>query len=111
MELGENVQAAIARATPYPEGRWLFIPVRSADEIRDIQRLLALRVEAKGLQGGSELLTKPQRLSHLRLRIAEASQQRISHEQTNSVCGAADLWTGRCAELDGKRFFWYHLGY
>ena len=50
MKLGENVQGAIARATPYPEGRWLFIPVRSADEVRDIQRLLALRVETKRLQ-------------------------------------------------------------
>ena len=27
MNLGANVQGAIARATPYPEGRWLFIPV------------------------------------------------------------------------------------
>jgi hypothetical protein len=50
MKLGENVQGAIARATPYPEGRRLFIPVRSADEVRDIQRLLALRVETKRLQ-------------------------------------------------------------
>lgn len=50
MKLGDNVQGAIARATPYPEGRWLFIPVRSADEVRDIQRLLALRVETKRLQ-------------------------------------------------------------
>jgi hypothetical protein len=52
MELGENVQEVIARAHPYPEGRWLFIPVRSADDIRDIQQLLALRVETKRLQKG-----------------------------------------------------------
>lgn len=51
MELGGNVQSVIARAHPYPEGRWLFIPVRSADDIRDIHRLLALRVETKRLQG------------------------------------------------------------
>lgn len=52
MELGGNVQEVIARATPYPEGRWLFISVRSDDDIRDIRRLLALRVETKRLQRG-----------------------------------------------------------
>jgi hypothetical protein len=50
MGLGENVQEVIAKATPYPEGRWLFIPVRSTEDIRDIQQLLALRVETKRLQ-------------------------------------------------------------
>lgn len=50
MKPGENVQEAIARANPYPEGRWLFIPIGSADDIRDIQQLLALRVEEKHLQ-------------------------------------------------------------
>jgi hypothetical protein len=52
MELGEHVQEVIAEANPYPEGRWLFIPVRSADDIRDIRQLLALRVETKRLQKG-----------------------------------------------------------
>ena len=47
MRLGEHVQEAIARATPYPEGRWIFIPVRSADDIPAIQQLLALRVGPK----------------------------------------------------------------
>jgi hypothetical protein len=50
MKLGKNVQEVIARANPYPEGRWLFIPVKSADDIRDIQQLLALRAETKRLQ-------------------------------------------------------------
>jgi hypothetical protein len=50
MKLGENVQEASARANPYPEGRWLFIPVRSADDIQAIQKLLSLRVEEKRLQ-------------------------------------------------------------
>ena len=49
MELGQNVREVIARANPYPEGRWLFIPVRSPDDIRDIHQLLALRVETKRL--------------------------------------------------------------
>ncbi len=49
MKLGKNVQQAIAKAHPYPEGRWLFIPVESKNDIRDIQRLLALRSETKRL--------------------------------------------------------------
>jgi hypothetical protein len=55
MKLGENVQRAIAQATPYPEGRWLFIPVQSEADLRDIQQLLALRVAAKRLQKGKPL--------------------------------------------------------
>ncbi len=50
MKLSSNVQQAIARAHPYPEGRWLFIPVESEKDLRDIQRLVALRAEAKRLQ-------------------------------------------------------------
>ncbi len=49
MKLGKNVQQAIAQAHPYPEGRWLFIPVESEKDYRDIQRLLALRVDTKHL--------------------------------------------------------------
>lgn len=50
MQLGEHVQQAIAKATPYPEGRWLFIPVESEADLHDVQQLLALRVETKRLQ-------------------------------------------------------------
>ena len=50
MGLGHAVQQAIERANPYPEGRWLFIPVESEEDVRDVQRLLALRVEAKRLK-------------------------------------------------------------
>ncbi len=49
MKLGKNVQHAIAQAHPYPEGRWLFIPVESEKDFRDIQRLLALRVDTRRL--------------------------------------------------------------
>jgi hypothetical protein len=48
--LGHNVQLAIIRANPYPEGRWLFVPVESEADVRDVQRLLALRAETKRLQ-------------------------------------------------------------
>ena len=50
MALGQNVQQAIARAYPYPEGRWLFIPVESAADLDDIRQLLALRVEHKRIK-------------------------------------------------------------
>jgi hypothetical protein len=49
MDLGENVLSVINRATAYSEGRWLFIPVKTPQDIQDIQRLLALRVETKRL--------------------------------------------------------------
>jgi hypothetical protein len=47
MELGNNVQGAIARVFPHPEGCWVFVPVGLADDIGDIHKLLALRVESK----------------------------------------------------------------
>lgn len=49
MEPGKNTREAIARAHPYPEGRWVFIPVESADDVQDIKRLLALRAKTKRL--------------------------------------------------------------
>ncbi len=48
--LGRNVQQAIERANPYPEGRWLFVPVESEADVRDVQRLLALRAQMKRFQ-------------------------------------------------------------
>ena len=50
MTLSENVRAVIDKATPYSEGRWLFIPVKSAEDLHNIQQLLALRVETKRLR-------------------------------------------------------------
>ena len=47
---GRNVKEAIDRATPYPEGRWLFVPVDSEEDIRDVKSLLALRAEEKHLK-------------------------------------------------------------
>jgi hypothetical protein len=47
--LGENALAAINRAHPYPEGRWLFVSVASQKDMDDTCLLLALRAEALGL--------------------------------------------------------------
>jgi hypothetical protein len=43
MRLSKNARQAIAKAHPYPEGRWLFVPIESENDIRDIQRLLVLK--------------------------------------------------------------------
>ena len=47
MATGTGVALAIERAHPYPEGRWLFIPVATVDDLRDVQALLALRAQEK----------------------------------------------------------------
>lgn len=46
LPLGEAARQAIARAKPYPEGKWLFIPVQSEHDLRDVQCLLALKLAA-----------------------------------------------------------------
>jgi len=47
LQPGKNVRQAIERAHPYPEGRWLFIPVESEQDAADIRQLLALRAAMK----------------------------------------------------------------
>lgn len=46
LKLGESARQAIAKAKPYPEGKWLFVPVHSERELQDVQNLLALKMEA-----------------------------------------------------------------
>ena len=50
LQPGKNVQQAIARAHPYPEGRWLFIPVESEQDAAEIRQLLALRAASKRMK-------------------------------------------------------------
>jgi hypothetical protein len=50
MNLSPGIRQVIDRAHPYPEGRWLFIPVQSGGDISDILQLLALRVESRHLR-------------------------------------------------------------
>ncbi|BCY17407.1 MAG: DUF3788 domain-containing protein [Chloroflexi bacterium] len=47
MNMGRNVRQAIDSATPYPEGRWLFIPVQNRDDLADITRLLEIHARSK----------------------------------------------------------------
>ncbi|HTP85889.1 MAG TPA: DUF3788 family protein [Bryobacteraceae bacterium] len=53
MRLGRSVREAILRATPYPEGRWLFVPVRSMQDLIAAQRLLALKAGAFSARGSA----------------------------------------------------------
>jgi len=49
MNMSKNVQLAISWAHPYPEGRWLFIPVETEEDLGDVKQLVAMRVETKRL--------------------------------------------------------------
>ena len=43
LKLGNGVRQAMARAKPYPEGKWLFVPVQSEHDLGDVQHLLWLK--------------------------------------------------------------------
>ncbi len=43
--LGKNATQAIYRAHPYPEGKWLFVPVESERDVADVKALLSLKIE------------------------------------------------------------------
>ncbi len=49
MGLGESVRQAIAQANPYPEGRWLFVSIESAQDVADVKELIAMRARDKRL--------------------------------------------------------------
>jgi hypothetical protein len=42
-DLTQSTLDAIAAANPYPEGRWLFIPVKSARDLQDVRNMLAIK--------------------------------------------------------------------
>jgi Protein of unknown function (DUF3788) len=43
LKLRKSAQQAIAKATPYPEGKWLFIPITCRGDRLDFQQLLAFK--------------------------------------------------------------------
>ena len=43
LPLGEHVRRILDEAHPYPEGRWLYIPVETDQDVQDIQQLLATK--------------------------------------------------------------------
>jgi hypothetical protein len=50
MNIGENIRHVMENATPFPEGCWLFIPVESEKDLRDIRQVLDLKVNTSRLK-------------------------------------------------------------
>jgi hypothetical protein len=61
LKLGKHVRQIIEQAYPFPEGRWVFIPVRSGQDLRDVHQLLALKCGAGRGQAKSAAVRKPHR--------------------------------------------------
>ncbi len=47
LPLGEHVRRILDEAHPYPEGRWLFIPVETDRDVEDIRQLLATKARPR----------------------------------------------------------------
>lgn len=47
LNLRKNTREAIARAHPYPEGKWLFVYVANHGDVEDVERLLQLKRESQ----------------------------------------------------------------
>ncbi len=49
LKMSDNIQKAIQRANPYPEGRWLFISIEAEEDLKGVQRLIEMRAHTKRL--------------------------------------------------------------
>lgn len=49
LNMSRNVLGAIDGAQPYPEGRWLFIPVETEEDLGDVKQLVEMRAHTKRL--------------------------------------------------------------
>ena len=43
LPIGKNVKSIIQNSHPFPEGHWLFIPVRSKRDLNDVRKLLLIK--------------------------------------------------------------------
>jgi hypothetical protein len=43
--INDEIKNIIKNANPYSEGRWLFIPIKSAKDIKDVKYLLSLKIQ------------------------------------------------------------------
>jgi hypothetical protein len=46
LKLRKDVRLILEKAHSYPDGRWLFIPVKRASELRDVKQLLLLKMKS-----------------------------------------------------------------
>jgi len=51
LKLGKNVRNVLKNAHEFPEGRWLFIKVRSKRDLHDVQQLLLVKERPKSSLG------------------------------------------------------------
>ena len=58
MNLPSRIVRVIERAKNYPEGRWLFIPVRSIKAAKELRRLIALKLSRPGNSHGTSQKAK-----------------------------------------------------
>jgi hypothetical protein len=47
LNLGKKIRNIIAKAHPYPEGRWLYIKVKSKRDATDVEQLLLIKVRSR----------------------------------------------------------------
>ncbi|MFZ5820528.1 MAG: DUF3788 domain-containing protein [Chloroflexota bacterium] len=50
LQLGKNVRTALEETPQFHDGRWLFIQVRSEEDVRDVQELLRIKRRPRPLQ-------------------------------------------------------------
>jgi hypothetical protein len=48
LALGKNVKDVFSRAPQFHDGRWLYIPVKSKRDVRDVQALILLKRKPSG---------------------------------------------------------------
>ena len=52
-DLAQGALSAIEAAIPYPEGRWLFIPIKSAQDLWDVKKMLAIKAPGRRIKNQS----------------------------------------------------------
>lgn len=52
-DLAQGALSAIEAANPYPEGRWLFIPIKSDRDLQDIKKMLAIKTSRMKIKNQS----------------------------------------------------------
>ena len=53
MRLSSSISKVLKAAKDYPEGRWLFVPVRSREDAREMRSLIALKLRGPNRTGNA----------------------------------------------------------
>jgi hypothetical protein len=90
LKLGKHVRQIIEQAHPFPEGRWVFVPVKSGQDLRDVQRLLALKCGAGRGGTKSTVARKPRRSKPTTRAEFLALEQQVWQELKSAWRGLPD---------------------